>query len=371
MTGRLPEPSLTRDELDQRFQMYVDRRPKSAAQRFSGPLPRDWAVVPQSHRRPRSRAPLVTALSAGSSDETAGVTFHWARLDREVAAADFLSIWLTRLGFEVIASRRVPTPLAGDELEALTRIETESGTMLTRWRTLKHADHECGFVLIVEARALADHYRDHEQTLATIVYGADLLERSPWVFAEKLRTYRRARPGDFAIMYPVSWQLKEVRAEDSTDGVLLTEILHAVDDVPFGRITVMCTGNDLSAEGLRDIYLRGLASYAVIGEMKPLVERPAFGDLERSWETLGWGHARVDPKGALAPLDALAADPMADPWVHPERGYEIRVAIGRRERTWYLVALMGVSPFIEPMAAAINARAHDIVIQQMRTARAR
>ena len=375
MSVNLPFPtsvSLSEAEMAARFWRCDHTLASDPQFHFSIVIPRTWRPVEQPAEVPSEDAYFTTlALFRDTSEGPMGeAEIYASQIDREMTGADWLQIFLDQREMEVLASRRIPAAQAGDRLDVLTRRVVGGETIVSRWFVLKDGGDRRGVILFAEVRTTEANYRRVADDFLVVVGHLALMNPSGWPFAERLRTFTRGRPGDFLIHYPYSWTLSEIRADEDRSGISVAHIDNEVDGAPVGRITFICSGSAQGPQELLSAFTRSLTTRSMIPDLGELVEAPPFGGLERGWMTHGRGHQRVLPDGSPGPLDEVPEDLSSDPNIDPDPKFDIRVFIGKRESTWYLVGLAGVTRSKLPAAGAINDRAFEIVIKMMKTERA-
>lgn len=297
------------------------------------------AVAPSEEVSPVSMATMRTLSEPRAEIEVIG--FH---VRREIAPAAFLRPLLA--DYEILSERSIEA-LEGEHLDVLTR-RTLDTTYLSRWRTVKDGGANGGRLFVLEARTAEAAYPALADDLFAAISSFELLRPSGWPYFERMVSVARAQPADFAIYHPESWRLEVAREDDDGAGVFVAHLLSAIEGRSAGRITITCA-RDATAASLLDVYVRSLRARGASVELGSAVDAPRFGGLERAWTTRG---------SASLPRDGTA----------PGRELAVRVDVGRRGSAWYLLGLMGVGPRVDPLAAASNERALELMRALMRTA---
>lgn len=347
-------------ELTARYHRVRDERGRDPADHYHVVLPRHWETSGEPPARATDDEPFTRHALHGSAGE-ATLEITTVHLPREVAGADWLELALSSLGHEIVHRVRTPTP-GGDAADLLTRSEQDGARYVSRWRTIKDGRADGARLFCLEARAAETRYRELAQDLYVAVHGFELLRPSAWPLAEDLRTYARATPGDFAVLYPRSWSASELHA--SGDAVAL-ELHNDLGDVELGRISVLCSARGVDGRSLLDVYARSLVTHGVVPELPPLTDAPAFGGVDRAWMTAGVAFLRKGQDGRPRGWAELPADWRRDPGLEREPSQRVTVLVGHKGPTWYLLALVGVRPDVLPSMAMINDRAFSLVATLM------
>ncbi len=335
-------------ELAANYRRFVGSVASAPAWDFSLLLPRGWAASSVKPELPGPARPVTSLAIFGTegSMPACEAEVYASEIFREITAADWLEGFFAARGIEVLERRRVRTPQAGDRLDALTRRSSPTGPILSRWFTLKDGGDDRGRLLIIEVRTHESFYPKLAEDMLVVVGSFEMLHPSGWPFAERLRTFTSARPGDFLVYYPESWTAQEVTGPD--DDECVAELSHTVADAPVGQITLICTLHAENPQTLVDRFARSLRRRGLDLQMPSVAEVPALGGLEQAWE--GRGNAVEDAASGGPPP------------------FDVQVALGRQGRIWYLFALLGVTRAKLHSVAALNERAFEIVQRFLRTA---
>lgn len=309
---------------------------------FEIELPPDAVALPRPHQVPSSRRTVAT-LGAFHRPGPDGfdVIVQAALLDREMAVADWVEIVFPAMGLEIVETLRYPT-VAGDACHVLTR----SSETVSRWRVFKDGGVYGGRVLLVEARAPSERYPSLANELFAAVLSVRLSNPSGFPLAEPLLTFYRHAPVAVQVLYPRSWTAYSNR-EDESDDVLVASFVHETEGAVLGRMTLIGLRSHEAAHGrlVWDLYARSLRGAGLEVECTPPAPGPPLGNLAPASWTEGV---------------AIGRDPGEEPLRMP-----VRCGIARSADGWVLAAVMGVAPDPMPIAAAVNARAFEILTRHL------
>ncbi|MCY1061619.1 hypothetical protein [Nannocystis sp. SCPEA4] len=324
-------------ELEQHFWRCDDTRCPDASYRFSIVLPRSWAPLDTPVAPPAAGGGLVSlGVYRPGTLVTAEVEVHACLLAREVAPADWLELYLERLGAEVVARRDVDTE-GGKVADILTRSASADGPLVTRWLAMKNYDR----LFLLEGRALEPNYPSAAEAIFTALTNVNLLHPIDWPLVERLRSFSRRHPGDFLVLYPESWQLVEDPA--NSERALQVSLLQRAGDVVVGKLVFATVARDALSDpqALADRFAADLrAGDMEVGPLRlvPDAPRPGFA---ATWQALA-------PVG----LGGIAG--------------ESRVWIGERPDAWFFAGVLGPARAADPEAWAVNTRAHAILLQYLK-----
>lgn len=318
------------------YRRVTDTRNPKAAYHYRIVIPTTWRPVAVPTIPPTSEAPLqVLGLLRDPEDRRAEIEILGVHMDREVGAVDWLDILLAERE-ETILTRRSVDARLGPVPDVLTRLETPEGAIVSRWLVLKDGPH----FFVLHARAHEADYPRFAQVFLTAMQGLVPLHLSSWPLAELLRPYSRSAPGDYLLLHPDSWILTEDRSNnEDVHGLDLINLLHG-DAV--GRITFVTIKRSREPDP-QGVVAKYVARVNLLGADVPVLDlspAPPAKAFDRMWT------AR-----ASALRDNL----------------EIRVVVGERPDAWFLIALMGASRRAAPELWAINKRAHELVVELLRT----
>ncbi len=291
------------------------------------PVDKPYVLPSQEH------SPCQVALFQTTEPPLLELEITGMFLRREIAPADLLE----RLLHEhiVLETRRVPSR-GGDRLEALTRAIGRE-PYLSRWWTVKDGGAEGGRLFILEGRAAEPHFEAAADTLTTMLASFRLLEPTPWSYFEELRQLGRKAPNDFVCFYPASWRLEVAR--DEADG-FAANLWQLMGGRLMGRIAILSERGELSPDEAIARYeatLNGPVQWADVEDREP------FGLLDRAWTRRG-----------RATLEHVVLD--------------LTVHVGRHAGGTVVLALAGLSATIDPLVAATNRRALDLLCETLRVA---
>lgn len=340
MNARFPFPTrvpFSKERVEAEYVRHTATRCPNPDFHFSLVLPREWQPVdvPAAPPQPEAASELALFRPPGVGGVEIAVT--GVLLDREVAPADWLDLLLEGTGHEVLRERRGPTP-GGDVLDALSKWTADGATYLGRSFTLKDRDR----LFLLEARTSEGDYGRYANDFLMAIAGFQLLNPSDWPLAERLRSFSRREPSDVLLLYPESWTC----SEDPTGGAdaMNVSFNNVVGDRSAGQVNVLAVelSLELSPQGVVDRYLEEVRSSGVpAGEVVLVPAQPVDGFVE-AWE----GETRAFVDGGEV---------------------EVRAFVGSRPDAWFLFAMLSPSRTTRADVWAINKRAFEVILQNVRT----
>jgi hypothetical protein len=348
----------TTAQRDARYAWFVEERPADVAFHYRLALPQNYRADQTPFFPPDEAHPYVCLARYRDQDRPSQVVqVNAALVPREIAPADWLETLFVSRELRVLERRRIPH-VSGAVLDALT----QGPDGISRWFAIKNAHR----VFVVEARNEIEHDREAALDALIAVSTFEPTHKSIWPYAEQMRTYTRGLPGDFLVVYPYSWQLQETRADEHRSGLSIADMHDVVAGSSAGRITFVCSGSAGRPNDLLRPYIGSLAQRGLMAQLPPIERVDPIGGLTEVWAARGPAYLRtVD--GEPAGLDQPPRDLFADPAILRDAIHEVHVHVGRREETWYLIALLTYARGFALPLAAINERAYEIMLTTMRT----
>jgi hypothetical protein len=339
-TTSLPFPTRaqrSKAQIEQHFWRCDDRRCPDPAFHFSVMLPKTWNPLDTPVVPPAVGGPLVSlGVYRNATLVTAEVEVHACMLSREVAPAQWLDIYLNRLGVEVLARREVETE-GGTVADILTRSPTGDEPVVTRWLAMKNHDH----LFLLEGRALAPNYPSEAETIFLALTSVNLLNPVNWPLAERLLSFSRRFPGDFLLLYPESWELTE--DPYNSEKVLQIKLVQRVEQVTVGTMVfaTVAPATESDPQKIVDHFADDLRGGGMTLAALPLVpDAPRLG-FEKTWMMT-----------APAKFGPVAT--------------EVRVWMGKRADAWFFLGLFGPARAADDESWAVNTRAFEVVLRYLK-----
>lgn len=331
--------------VEQNFVRVTDRRADDPHLHFALFLPKTWRPMDLPAEVPPEDGGLVRLAlyhPDGVEPEQAAIEVAVLRQSREVDPADWLRIFLAAAGQTVLKHREVTTD-AGDAPDWLTIGLDANNPLVARWVVRKNGPH----LFVVQARARIEHYPWLGDVFFFAVTRFTLLNPYQWPLAESLGTFSRRDPGNFLILYPVSWERSDDPVNHPT--FLQVKLINRIEGKAVGQLVFASLARNAATtpERLLDDQLAALNLGGVLVS-KPLLEKgPPVDDLTETWQALFSAVGTTVGKMELM---------------------EARLFIGQRAEWCYVLLLLTPPQERMPSVWAINKRAYDIVLRFFKTA---
>ncbi|PCC68144.1 hypothetical protein SAMN02745121_08839 [Nannocystis exedens] len=330
-------PQRSRELVLKHFWRCDDKRCPDESFHFSIVIPNGWGALDTPVTPPTVGGPLVSlGVYRNATLVTAEVEVHACMLTREVAPAQWLDIYLDRLGVELLERREVRTE-GGTVADVLTRSPTSDEPLVTRWLAMKNYNR----LFLIEGRALAPNYPSEAEAIFLAVTSVSLLNPVDWPLAERLLSYSRHLPGDFLLLYPESWTLTEDPGND--ERALQIKLVQRVENVAVGTLAFVTVARDAESDPHKLLarFIDDVRRAGATLEVPPLLPGEPRRDFERTW------HATA--------VAALGPVPM-----------EVRAWIGERPDAWFFLGLYGPARAADDECWAVNTRAFEVVLRYLK-----
>jgi len=323
--------------IERDYFVLSDTRSADSRLHYQVTIPKTWKMLDTAPATLSESKPIATqGVIRSTVGPEAELEIEAAHLPREIAPADWLAILLEGLEHEILHSR-LTTSAGGDLPDVMSKSVFEGRTIIHRWVAIKNGS----FLFLAQARCYEEDYSNFPETFMLATASIEFLNPIEWPLSEQLQTFSRAEPADFLLVYPESWQL-QLDPNSGEEGLSLN-LLSVMDDYVVGTIIfVVIPSTDIGVITLRD----------------------------RIWEDL----QNNDYSGSLSDLENASATPglpdRAELVSQVQRrgvAHEIRMSTGTAEGATYLVAVAGPARETDSQVWAINKRAYQLVINQLRT----
>jgi hypothetical protein len=301
-------------------------------------LPKSWQLARMPAATQIAGAALRSiALFRNYSAPSAEVEIIGGPFARDISPADWLDVTLERRGETVLARRDAHTR-RGVVPDVLTCGGNDLAACISRWLAIKDGPR----MFLLRASVQKSEYSTHADAFYVAVSSLRLLHSSPWPLAERLKTFSRARPDDFLLLFPESWELTEQPSGSS--GELALELTNRVRGDAVGQIVVGVIDRSAAdnAAALVDRFVAGLQRASIQVDPLMLGELTPGKRFEKAWR------AAADGRRLGMPFD-------------------ISVTIGQRPSAWFVIGHVGPARTVHSNLWAINRRAYAIVTESLRT----
>ena len=270
-------------------------------------------------------------------------TISVALIKHEIAPSDWLSVYADQLGERVVEQRHTQT--AGGAVPDVLTLSADQKTV-SRWVVIKNALDRGGAYLHVLRGAIpvADYTSETANQLFVLIANFDYLHPNQWACAERLRTLSRAKPIDFLIAYPESWQVVENPA--GSGRFYEAQLTKRLNGREVSRITLATISQTTEPDMKRipDLFLDGYKKQGIrFGPVN-------FGQSPQTYLDRAW----------LAQVNQLPAD--ADT-LSPST---LTMLISQKGTNWLYVEQHTQSRETAPDAWAVGKRAFEIVLDNLK-----
>ena len=304
-------------------------------------IPDTWYVsdaYTNSGENTNPNASLATFKESNSSATEIEVIEE--KLQREISPEHWLNFLIEKLERRILFSR-VYEQQIGNILDCL--VEDEEGKWVYRMFALKNEDR----ILLVEARGKRDDYieRNLSEVFFMAVANFTIINPSDWALSEPAKTYSRQIPGDFCLIYPKSWTLREIQGCNQSD-IRHLELHNLVDDNAIGKVDFSVYKKDLEVDcyGILDLDLEGMKAHGV------QIPKLDLKEIDIDAFKNSWGTKFYIEKGKDITTDV-----------------EVEITIGSNSDAWYVIKLLTPTRDNLPDIWSINQTAYEIVLKWLRT----
>jgi hypothetical protein len=326
------------EEMTRDFWRCPCTRGPDPAFHFRITLPSTWRPVDVPADPPTQAKPVADiAFFRTLNDPRAEIAVSAVLLSREIAPSDWLDDLLTASGHEILDGRDTDT--AGGLLpDVLTRRVAAGEPVISRWLAIKNGKH----VFVLEARTGEAHYAEFANAFFMAVASFELIHPGGWPLAESLKTFTRRDPDDFLMLFPESWDITEDASSHAN--ALVVQLRNRVNTTTIGTITfaVVACAVEKDAQSLANNYVDELQHGGVPLHALTLAPAPVMEGFEAAWTASG----RAEGTGGAA---------------------EVQIVVGKRPHAWFLIGLLGPARETAAHAWAVNTRAFQILLDNLKT----
>jgi hypothetical protein len=326
-------------QVERAFYRLSDTRCGDASYHFTIVLPHEWRPLDTPVVAPTDAGTFVTlGIYRATADVTAEVEVHAVLLEREVAPAHWLELYLANAGAEILARRDIDTE-GGLVADILARTVSPEGPLVTRWLAMKNYNR----LFVLEGRALEPDYAREAESIFIALTSVNLLRPIDWPLAERLKTFSRKEPGDFLIMFPESWELVEAPTNNERALQVTLKQWIGPDVVATIVFATVARAAESDPQKLADRYADDLRHGLVLLDALPLVPADPRPGFEKTFQCTAPATVRRIPG-------------------------ECRVWAGVRPDALFFVGLHTPSRAGQAEVWAVATRAFDIVLRYLKVA---